>query len=154
MIVVSDTSAVTNLIGVHRIEILRDLFGVITVPPAVHDELMRHHVSLPDFVHVKELASRGPAALLMSELDPGESEAIALAIELKADFLLVDEKLGRAAAERHGIPVIGLLGVLLLAKKHGLLPSVRDVIDQLVRDTGFFLSAEVRSRALSLAGEN
>lgn len=153
MIVVSDTSAVTNLIGVHRIEILRDLFGGVTVPPAVHDELMRQHVSLPDFVHVKKLAIRQRTAPLATELGPGESEAIALAIELKADFLLIDEKLGRAAAEQLGVPVIGLLGVLLLAKKHGLIPSVGEVIEQLTHDAGFYLSTEVKSRALSLAGE-
>jgi predicted nucleic acid-binding protein len=153
VIVVSDTSPITNLITIDRPELLEVLFGAVLVPPVVHQELRRHHTSLPGFVRVTELTDRDRSDRFAAELDPGESEAIALSIELKPDFLLIDEKLGRAVAERNGIRTIGLLGVLLLAKKRGFVSSLRDVVDQLTREAGFFVSADVRSQVLRSAGE-
>ena len=90
---------------------------------------------------------------LCGELDAGESEAITLAVELGADFLLLDEKLGRAAAQRAGLTVIGILGVASAAKRKGLLESVATVIRELREQASFWISAELEARVLRDAGE-
>lgn len=72
---------------------------------------------------------------LQRDLDPGEAEAIALAIERKADLLLVDERRGRRTARASGVRVTGLLGVIAQAKRTGLIGEAKPVIDAL-RDVG------------------
>jgi hypothetical protein len=86
-------------------------------------------------------------------LDPGETAAIALACQLKADVLLMDEKRGREAARHCGLVVAGLLGELIHAKLAGWIPNVRDEIQRLRLDAGFFVDATVEKFILSQVGE-
>lgn len=87
------------------------------------------------------------------ELDRDESESIALAVELKADFLIIDESNGRQKAESLGIDTVGLLGTLLKAKEMGILPKVWPVIDMLIEQAGFFISPGLKKHVLTLAKE-
>ena len=154
MIVISDTSSISNLITIGRVELLGLLFGEVIIPSAVQDELTVKHFSLPAFVKVGAIADHAAVVALTEELlDDGEAEAIVLAGELHADFLLMDETDGRAIAKQRGIRVIGLLGVLVEAKRHGFLPEVRPVLDQLQHEAAFWFSAKVREQILALAGE-
>ena len=91
--------------------------------------------------------------LNLSELDPGESEAIVLALDTQADLLLLDERKARAVAARLGVRFIGLLGVLLEAKRRGHILSVKPLLDSLIVKAGFWLGSQVYSRALREAGE-
>ena len=86
-------------------------------------------------------------------LDPGEAEAIALALEMSADLILVDERDGRSAAERAGLRVTGVLGVLLRAKNEGQIQLIKPEIDALRTRAWFFLSARLQEKALEIAGE-
>ena len=74
---------------------------------------------MPRFPTMSLSRDLGPAGsqVLSQELDRGEAEAIVLAEESKAEYLLMDEKHGRSVAEARGLTVVGLLGVLLMAKK-------------------------------------
>ena len=97
MIVVSDTSCVTNLLAIGQAELLRELFGEVIIPSAVARELRVAHAALPDFI--REQSARDAVrvqALADNPLDEGEAEAIVLAGELHADYLLMDEAAGRA----------------------------------------------------------
>jgi hypothetical protein len=153
MIVVADTSAVSNLLTIGREAILEELFGEVVVPPAVVSELLSWHTELPTFIVVRSSARLDLIESLTTELDAGEAEAIALAVELKADLLLIDERLGRLRAGRAGVRTTGLLGVLLQAKADGLLDKVRPVLDELIELAGFRISEPVRAECLRLAGE-
>ncbi len=153
MIVVSDTSSISNLLSIGREELLPGLFGEVVIPPAVLRELLRFHVRVPDFVRCVAPVERGPVARLSEELDLGEAEAICLALELKADRLLIDEAPGRAAALREGIPIIGLVGVLVTAKRAGLLSAISPILQQLENDAGFYLSASLKENVLRAVGE-
>ena len=91
--------------------------------------------------------------MLKLQLDPGEAEAIALALELKSDLLLLDERRARTVASRLALRVVGLLGMLIEAKQKGLLPLVRPVLDDLEVKAGFWITETLRARILQVAGE-
>ena len=153
MIVVSDTSPVTALLTIGQAEILQKLFGQVIVPQSVREELSRSHRDLPSWLHVEAIKDLAKKERLRKSVDAGEAEAIVLAKELGADQLLIDEKKGRRIAISEGIPVIGLLGVVLLAKRSNLLPSARAVLDRLDREAGVYLSETLRETALRAVGE-
>jgi len=132
MIVVADTTPVNYLVLIGHADVLASLYGRVIVPEAVYAELQ--HPRTPEVVRItvaskpRWLEVRSVTRLLdsqLNELDLGEQEAIALAEEIGADTLMIDEDLGRrAAADRH-LTVIGTLGVLEEAAKLNLvdLPS-------------------------------
>lgn len=153
MIVVSDTSPITALLTVGQIELLHRLYGDVKIPPAVDAELRAYHVELPDFIQTVAVEQGSLLDQLQATLDRGEAEAIVLAKALNADLLLMDEAMGRQAARLEHMPVIGLMGVLLIAKKKGLLSSVRDLVERLEREAGFYLSRTVKAQVISAAGE-
>lgn len=139
---------------------LQRLFGGILIPPAVHRELLikpgveteRLVLALDDFIRLAErpaLDSITDAAT--SELDSGEREAIALA-RLQGDVLILDDKLGRAAARRLGLSVTGTAGVLVQARQAGLIKSVRVTLET-IRANGYWLSDELIEAAALRCGE-
>jgi hypothetical protein len=86
-------------------------------------------------------------------LDRGEAETIALALEVEADLVLLDEREGRRAAQRFGLRVLGVMGILLDAKSHGAIKAVRPHLDALRQTAGFYLADAVYDSVLLLAGE-
>jgi len=84
-------------------------------------------------------------------LDPGESEALALAIEVHADAVLIDEAVGRANAAKLGLTAIGVLGILLAAKKRGLVAALAPELDRLQAGLGFRVSDQLRADVLRQA---
>jgi predicted nucleic acid-binding protein len=153
MLVVSDTSPVTALLQIGQCELLARLFDAVLIPPAVKSELLRFHPSLPEYLEVREVRQREAVDALREELDRGEAEAIVLAAESRADYVLMDEKRGRAVAESRGLTVIGLLGALLMAKRAGHVASLRELIASLESRAGFFVSDAVKAIILTAAGE-
>jgi predicted nucleic acid-binding protein len=153
MIVVSDTSAITSLLQVGRVDLLVQVYHHVFIPNAVRDELFRSHPVLPGFLECREVSDIAHVQRLRSELDPGEAEAIVLAKELNADDLLIDEAHGRQIATREGVHVIGLLGVLLEAKGRGLVSSVRQLTAELENEAGFRVSSRVKELIFEAAGE-
>jgi len=153
VIVVSDTSPLTALISIGKTEMLRSLFGEVLIPPAVESELRRFHTELPEFIRVQPVADTAQVTQLAGRLDLGEAEAIVLAQETHADYLLMDEVMGRDVARQQGLRVIGLLGILVEAKKHRLIRTVRETLGQLEAETTFFVAADLKERVLQEAGE-
>lgn len=90
---------------------------------------------------------------LEEHVDRGEAEAIVLAEELKADLLLIDDEDGRELAQGRGLAITGVLGVLLRAKRVGLIPAIRPEIERLLKETTFFCSETLFQNLLNLAGE-
>src|SRR5437870_13269299 len=113
MIVVSDTSPITALLTVGVENILTQLFTEVVIPSAVRNELLRSHSPLPSWLRVEAVQNVAQAKHYARTVDIGEAEAIELALELRADRLLIDERKGRRLASQEGILVIGLLGVVL-----------------------------------------
>jgi len=135
MIIISDTSPLSSLALVGYLSILKDIYTNVVIPQAVANELanlteedirIKAIISL-NWIQVKQATNLELVACLRNEynLDLGEAEAIALALELKADELLIDERLGRREAVRLGLSITGVLGVLLIAKNRGLIAKVK-----------------------------
>ncbi len=141
------------MIGLERIghrELLRELFGRVIIPPAVRRELGPSR--LPEWIVERALTHPIDRRVLAARLDPGEREAIALALELGAGRLLLDDRAGRRLARALGLRIAGTAGLLLTAKRAGLLPEVRSDLEAL-RASGFRLSAGVVEAILVEAGE-
>ncbi|MGD0498351.1 MAG: DUF3368 domain-containing protein [Bryobacteraceae bacterium] len=163
MLVASNTSPISNLAIVGRLNLLQSQFHEIWIPGAVQAELHRlPHLparkeiqqALRDgWIKPRALREDKVARLLAAALDPGEAEAIALALELSADLILLDERDGRHAAEHAGLRVTGVLGVLLRAKKEGQIQSIGPEVEALRARARFFLSARMQEKVLEAAGE-
>jgi hypothetical protein len=163
MRVVSNTSPVSNLAIIGRLDVLRGQFGVLNIPEAVWIELSRlEHAAgkwaiekarADGWLTVSRLSDRALASVLTASLDLGESEAISLVVESGAELLLMDESAGRATARSLGIEITGTLGVLLKEKQAGRIPSLQVEVERLVSEAGFFVSGKVRATFLAAAGE-
>ena len=154
MLIVSDTSPILNLVAIERLELLKDLYGSIVIPPAVSAELHDNGIFLAtDWIQVVEPVNRAAVEALRADLDAGESEAIVLAQQLKASLLLIDERLGRRAATQLGLDVTGLLGILAEARKRGLISACAPLLDDMIRRAGFWIGDRLRSDYLKALGE-
>jgi len=161
VIVVSDTSAIINLAAVGQLDLLRQLYGKIAIPQAVYHEIAVVGAGQPgateaqtlEWIETREVTNDALVTALQVELDVGEAEAIALAVELKADILLLDERCGRAVASRLGLRCIGLLSVLIEAKDRGLIPAMKPILNNLIAKAGFWISDRLYARVLQAARE-
>jgi predicted nucleic acid-binding protein len=159
VIVVSDSSPLIALARVGQLHLLQILFGEVLVPGAVWDEVVQvdrpevAEILSADWVRVVAVADDSYLLALRTELDRGEAEAISLAADVRADTLLLDEGSARQLAVSMGLQVIGVVGVLKLAKQRGFITEVRPVLDQLVTVLSFRLGKSLCDQTLRDAGE-
>jgi uncharacterized protein len=153
MSVVSDTTAITTLLKAGRLQLLQDLFGQVLVPQAVWDELKAFHTKLPAYIELRPVGAPCQRLPGTEPLGRGETEAILLARELNARLLLTDDRKARMAAQRLQIPCVGLVGLIVQAKRQDKIVSVREWLLILEGQGGLYLSDTVVAEALQLAGE-
>ena len=161
MIVVSDTSPVLNLARIGRLELLPSLYRQVLIPAAVYEELVASKDDLPPAIDlasapwliVAAAEDQNRVRELRKNLDPGEAEAIVLAIERRANILLVDERRGRRFATAAGLTVTGLLGVVAGAKRAGLIDQVKPVLDELIQIARFWIGPDLYAEVLTELGE-
>ncbi|NTU65808.1 MAG: DUF3368 domain-containing protein [Chloroflexi bacterium] len=164
MPVVSNTSPILNLAIIGRLDLLRQQFSEVLIPPMVRQEL-KVDAELPgvepirlalqnDWLRVVELGNTDIARALRRDLDNGEAEAIALALQLRLTTVLIDEHDGRAAAKVMGLVPVGVLGVLLRAKRTGNLDSVVTAMRALQDQAGFFINPDLFASLAREAGEH
>ncbi|MCE2699692.1 MAG: DUF3368 domain-containing protein [Nostocales cyanobacterium LE14-WE4] len=161
MIVVSDTSPINNLAAINQLHLLQQLYGTVLIPEAVYQELTD-----PDFpvaggkevqtftwIQIRAIEDRTMLKALSSELDPGEAEAIVLALEMKAEQVLIDERRGRMIAARLNLHYTGILGVLVEAKSQGFISTVKPLLDDLINKAGFWVAEPLYKSVLRLVNE-
>ena len=153
MPVVSNTSPILNLAIVGKLALLQEQFVEVLIPKAVLDELrieedlpgsndIRNAISV-GWLKVKKVFDKSKVRILSFELDKGESEAIALALQVKADWILVDEREARRICRQLGLRVTGVLGIILKAWKNGKISSLEDILKELINKAGFRVSNEL-----------
>lgn len=158
-LVVSGTSPLRALGQLELLGILPRLFESILVPSGVIQELSvdvpgvrRIDASRFAFLVVREPADAQAVAVLRERIGLGEAEALVLAIETQADVLLIDESRGRSIAKGKGVRVLGVLGLLVQAKRAGLVPEVGPLVERLEQELSFRISVPLRRRVLAAAG--
>ncbi len=160
---VSNTSPISNLASIGRLELLKSQFSTVFIPEGVAAELAAHPDPLArdrielavqeQWIQVCTAPASSLLRLLLLQLHRGEAEAITLATDIKADRLLMDEQEGRQLAAATGLAVTGVLGVLLRAKREGAIFALKTEIDLLRSKSRFFVSPALEAKLLAAAGE-
>ncbi|WNZ23999.1 DUF3368 domain-containing protein [Leptolyngbya sp. NK1-12] len=160
MIIISNTTPLSELAKINHLDLLQALFRKILIPPAVYSELTTGNhpattaIPVADWIEVRPVTNfqRVEQLLQTPGLDQGECAAIALAEELTADRLLIDEQAGRQLAFQLGIPVTGTIGILLVAKQANVISAVRPLVDAMIGQ-GKWISPAFYQQILQLADE-
>ena len=148
---VADASVLLALAKLDRLALLRDLFQEVSIPPTVSREIYETLPQVPSWIRVIEPRSIDAVRPVLG-LHQGEVEAIALALEVRPSVLILDDLPARRHAIALGLAIVGTAGVLVMAKRSGLIPSVREALDAL-RGGGFRLRQDVYEQILLDAGE-
>ena len=161
MSVVSNASPLINLARIGKLGLLRQLYGELVIPEAVRHEVIVEGVGQPGarevevaaWIETRAVTNRHLVRALQQELDAGEAEAIALALEMGAELLLMDERVGRESARHLSVRYTGLIGVLVEAKHKGLISAVKPHLDTLRDAAGFRVSNALYMRVLQDEGK-
>jgi predicted nucleic acid-binding protein len=161
VIIISNTSPISNLAKVGQLSLMQKIYGKILIPPAVHEELLDERaggtvitaVQSATWLEVRSVQNRQLVDQLRTRVNVGEAEAIALAVEVKATRLLIDERLGRQSAKDLGVKITGVLGILLLAKRQNLITALKPIMDDLIIQSNFRISSQLYASVLNEADE-
>jgi predicted nucleic acid-binding protein len=148
-IIVSDTSCLILLDKIGHISLLHTLFDTITITSLIAEEFGKE---LPNFIRIEDPKDKNYQKILEGFLDPGESSAIALALESDDCLLIIDESKGRREANQLKLNVTGTLGILIVAKEKGLINSLTEVIGQ-INQTDFRISQSLINEAKRKSNE-
>ena len=160
MILVPDSSALITLARIGQLGLLRELAETVHIPEGVYEEVVRHgqtklgssEVSEAQWILQERVKDWAGVNRLMGRVGRGEAEAIMLAQELQADFVILDDATARAVAEGEGRTVLGLLGLLIYAKERGLVSAIKPIVDAML-SAGFYIDRELYHTVLQRAGE-
>ncbi len=149
-IVVVNTSPIIYLSSINKINILKDLFHEVFIPDAVKREVLSggkdssgfKEMKGKDWIKTKKIKNKLAKEYLLTDIDNGEAEVIVLAEELKADTVIMDDKLGRQIAHLRGCNVVGTLRILVAAKEKGLITEVKPLLEKL-KEAGFWISEDL-----------
>ena len=149
MTIVSNTTPLIKLAKINLLDLIQKIFNKINIPSAVYFEITNfnapgsHEVKTFDWIIHQKISDQNLSIALQKEIDKGEAEAIILALELKADLLIIDEKKGRALASDFGIEKIGTIGLLRIAKDKKIISTIKPYLDQLIHDAGFWIDPKL-----------
>ncbi len=142
--VISNTTPLINLLKINRLDLLKSLYEKIFVPSFVYCEVEEgkkkaYYADLRkyDWIEIIELKNED-ALKLLTDLDKGEAETIAIAQELDCDLVLMDEKLGRRYAKNFNLTITGTLGILIKAKQLGLITNLTETLTELKSKGTYF----------------
>lgn len=157
--IVSNTTPIISLLKLNRLKLLKQLYSQIYIPQAVYEEIeagkskvFYKDLSKIDWINIVRIKDK-QAVKYFLDLDAGEAEAIVLASEIKADLVLLDEKLGRFHAKHANLKVTGTIGILIKAKNDGLLNSLKPLLDELTNKE-VWLSEKLKHEILKIVGED
>lgn len=158
MVIISDTSPISNLMHIELIHLLQYLYSEVIIPVAVYEALsvipqQKSIIDQQNWISIRSVENQERVEELLLHLDRGESEAIVLAQESQADLLLIDEIKGRSIANQKSMRTIGLFGVLIEAKENNLVNQVKPFLDQLIDDFQFRVHPNLYNRVLLIVDE-
>jgi len=160
MTVVSNTSPLSELAKIGRLTILREVHGLVVIPTEVWEEVTAgahpaiDQVRAAAWIRTRNVADGRSLSRLRDEtgLGLGECAAVVLALEMGADLLLIDDRAARKAAEARGLRIAGTVATLVFAKRRGIVPAVRPLLDELIAH-GTRIGRSPYTDAVEFAGE-
>jgi len=147
--IISDTSCFIILSKIEELDLLKKVYGQIVTTSDIAEEFGE---TLPDWVIIENVADKSRQRILELQIDPGESSAIALALEKPKSTLILDDFKARKIAQQLGISFTGTIGVIIKAKLNGTIPSIKPYLEK-IKATNFRISAEIELQALKEAKE-
>lgn len=156
--VVSNTTPILSLLKIDKLDLLKQLYGTITIPFAVYKEIEKgaHKLYYRDLVKLDwidiQYVTNYNSLFYLADLGVGEAEVILLSKEQNADLVIIDETLARRYAKQLDLNLTGTMGVLLKAKQMGLVNSVKKLLDEL-KEKGTWYSPELIANVIELANE-
>ena len=157
--VIVNSTPLIVLCGIGRLDILRQMYGQISIPSAVYREVTAKDDSAcvqirsaGEWLHVEQIKDHSEKKMYKAKLHDGEVEVMILAQEQKADLVILDDNAAKKTAKYLGLTVTGTLGVLVKAKHQGLIEEVRPLLSEMQKN-GFYVSSTVESLVLEQAGE-
>ena len=158
---VSNSSPIMNLAAIGRLGLIKLKFGNVVIPDAVWCEVVidgkgkrgAQDVENSDWITIQSVRDKALVKALEKDLDSGESEAITLAVENNADVLLLDDKSARLIAANLGLNIIGIVGILIWAKKEGVIEQLSKELENLRKKANFRMSEDLIKRALQEVDE-
>jgi len=155
--IISNTTPFIYFHRVGRIDLLRQLFGRVYIPKEVSKELQlgqRGESIILDleWIEVVSVQNRAIINVLAQNVDLGEAEVLALAMERSASRVIIDDALARMAAALLQIPVIGTVGILITSKTGGLLTTVKEPLDAMI-SAGLWIAPKLYEQVLRKTGE-
>ena len=159
LIVVCNSTAIIGLAKIGRLNLLEQIYKEIYIPEAVFFEVANKdkpgsdEIENAKWIKRETVKDTRTVEFLIAEFGLGEAEALVLGKELNADLLILDDEKARTAAISAGFRIIGLVGILLLAKHLGLIPLIKPLLEEL-RSKKFRLGDRIIQEILEKAGEN
>ena len=157
--VVVNSTPLIALCKINRLDLLRELYGEITIPEAVFHEVTLKNDAVKKkimengaWIHIQAISDDSDKRMYKAKLHDGEVEVMILAQELKADLVLIDDNAARKTAIYLGIPLSGTVGVLLRAKERGLIPKVMPVVESMEQN-GIYYGSKLKDLIRKLAKE-
>ena len=157
-LVIVNSTPLIALAGIGELDILKSVYGQITIPTAVFDEVTVKNGKIADsikaanWINVENIQDADSKKMYKAKLHAGEVEVMILAQEQHADLIVIDDNAAKKTATYLGLNAIGTMAVLLRAKQLGCINDVGSYIDKMVAN-GFFISPEVIAMVEDLAGE-
>jgi predicted nucleic acid-binding protein len=148
-VIISDTSCLIILNNIGELDLLRRLYKTVII---TQDILSEYGEKLPEWIEVQQAKDPYRQQLLEMQIDKGEASAIALALEIDDNIVILDDWKARKLAERLGLSITGTLGVIIRAKNTGVINSIKPYLDK-IRETNFRISEELEQIALQEANE-
>jgi predicted nucleic acid-binding protein len=157
MMIIANATPLIYLHRIGKIELLRQLFDQVSIPNEVARELRMGHrgePTIPDlaWIEVMPVQNQSTVDVLAQDLDRGEAEVLALALERSADRIIIDDALARTAAMLLHIPCIGTLGILITCKTRRLIPTVKEPLDAIMA-AGLWIAPSLYEQVLHKIGE-
>ena len=156
--IITNTTPILSLLKIDKLNLLKEIYGEITVPNAVYQEIEKgkhktyyQDLKLVDWIKIEQIKNTDSLAFFV-DLDKGEAEVLILAKEQKADLVILDEIMGRRYAKRLELNLTGTLGVLLKAKEKGIIDSIREILTELT-EKGTWLNPKLIKKVINLSNE-
>ncbi len=158
-IIISNTTPIITLLGIGKLDLLKDMYQKVVIPQAVYleieagkDKSFYMDLKQISWIEIKHVQNQALVQHIQIILDKGEAETIALAEELKADIILLDERLARNYAMMRNLIIVGTFGVLLKAKDLGIIGEVKSLLEK-AQNNGIRISQKIVEIVLREANE-